>query len=372
MEKAIKFNLICDGESIRTIEDLRKHFSIEDVLSYFKEGFLCRWLKVRGFNEHLEKVKQIDKMLDDKMIVKELIKIFEIEIEDPEIDDAIRILSYEEEKRKANQQYLHCNSMKESMTNDYVRKYNSLVSDILDNPEDANLIKTNIDFIMSDYELIFKLDYRSLFYSVINKSLFAVLYLLTYGTARNVFLAIDEVYFDENGNYVAKARSGDTFSFPGASTVSRYIDNDICDTLYHNQTELFEKERVKIYNNIISKIYKENYGVGVCGRSITTMQLTDDFKKLIECGLIKKISLNTMKANYNIDLSNPLKSCMVIFIDEKDIQIDDGNQSYQKSTKRMLTSVDVNGKFKIMNGIIVQTTLEGNNEMKKNLYYMEV
>ena len=58
MAKTIKFNLICDNTPVRTIEDLQNNFSIEDVLDYYRNGLLCRWLKVRGYEEELKKVEK--------------------------------------------------------------------------------------------------------------------------------------------------------------------------------------------------------------------------------------------------------------------------------------------------------------------------
>ena len=49
MAKTIKFNLILDKQPVRTIDELRENFSIEDMLKYFKNGLLLRWLKVRGY-----------------------------------------------------------------------------------------------------------------------------------------------------------------------------------------------------------------------------------------------------------------------------------------------------------------------------------
>lgn len=54
MAKTIKFNLICDNTPVRTIEDLQNNFSIEDVLDYYRNGLLCRWLKVRGYDEEVD------------------------------------------------------------------------------------------------------------------------------------------------------------------------------------------------------------------------------------------------------------------------------------------------------------------------------
>ena len=59
MAKTIKFNLICDGHPVRTLDDLREHFSIEDVLAHYKSGMLERWLEVRGFEKELDAIRAV-------------------------------------------------------------------------------------------------------------------------------------------------------------------------------------------------------------------------------------------------------------------------------------------------------------------------
>ncbi len=80
MAKTIKFNLICDNKPIRTIEDLQNNFSIEDVLEYYDNRLLHRWLEVRGYEEELEKVRAIttDSPDDPIEVAKQLIKIFNV------------------------------------------------------------------------------------------------------------------------------------------------------------------------------------------------------------------------------------------------------------------------------------------------------
>ena len=91
MAKTIKFNLICDEKPVRTIEDLQNNFSIEDVLEYYYNGLLQRWLKVRGYETELEKVSAIT--TEDSMeIIKELIKIFEVSVEEEEVEESIYML----------------------------------------------------------------------------------------------------------------------------------------------------------------------------------------------------------------------------------------------------------------------------------------
>ena len=61
MAKTIKFNLILDNYPVRNIEGMQEHFSMEDMLKYFDNGLLLRWLDVRGYEKEYEKVSAIDK-----------------------------------------------------------------------------------------------------------------------------------------------------------------------------------------------------------------------------------------------------------------------------------------------------------------------
>jgi len=99
MAKTIKFNLILDDYPVRNLEGLQEHFSIEDMLKYFENGLLLRWLKSREYTKQYDTVNAIEKTKDKKAVITELIKIFEIPIEDKEIEKAIRILNYLDEEK---------------------------------------------------------------------------------------------------------------------------------------------------------------------------------------------------------------------------------------------------------------------------------
>lgn len=75
MAKTVKFNLIMDNHPVRNIEGLQEHFSIEDMLKYYENGLLIRWLNVRGYYNYLEEVEKIDASEDKKIIITKLIKI---------------------------------------------------------------------------------------------------------------------------------------------------------------------------------------------------------------------------------------------------------------------------------------------------------
>lgn len=57
--KQIKFNLRCDGKSIRSIEALRENFNIEDVMENFENGQLLKWLECRDYKEEFDDVKTL-------------------------------------------------------------------------------------------------------------------------------------------------------------------------------------------------------------------------------------------------------------------------------------------------------------------------
>ncbi|WP_270657721.1 hypothetical protein [Aeromonas sp. Y293-4] len=59
MTKTIKFNLIVDGKPIRNLDELRENFNIEDVLAFYRNGLLSRWLESRDLTEEFSELKTI-------------------------------------------------------------------------------------------------------------------------------------------------------------------------------------------------------------------------------------------------------------------------------------------------------------------------
>ena len=106
MAKTIKFNLILDNYPVRNLEGLKEHFSIEDMLKYFQNGLLLRWLDVRGYDRQYSEVESIDKSLDKRELVMALVKIFEVvEMDDIDIEKAVSILTYLDEEKELNAIY---------------------------------------------------------------------------------------------------------------------------------------------------------------------------------------------------------------------------------------------------------------------------
>ena len=187
MAKTIKFNLICDNQPVRTIEDLQNNFSIEDVLNYYNSQLLHRWLRVRGYEKELEAVYSI-KSKEPMEIIGELIRIFGVETDKKKVEEGIRILRYQDERKELYDIYDKEKYNTDHIIDDYEVGYRQLVDDILAHPNDAAVVKANISEIVSNYAIMLKYDHRRLFHTFREKSYLAVMCLLMNEKSRDYYL----------------------------------------------------------------------------------------------------------------------------------------------------------------------------------------
>lgn len=197
MAKTIKFNLICDGHQVRTLEDLRNHFSIEDVLQYFRDKVLEKWLCVRGYNEELEAIQQISAS-SPYDIIKELVSIFKIESDIDKIEYSTSIITYRESRILADKKYDEKSLKSDSLYSEYFQRYDELIDDIIQHPTEKNRIQAVLSEIESQYAWIFKNDYRNFFYKVREISPLAILCLLMNQFTRKFYIFDEEVPSDDS------------------------------------------------------------------------------------------------------------------------------------------------------------------------------
>lgn len=195
MAKTIKFNLICDNHQVRTLDDLRNHFSIEDVLRYYQDKVLEKWLLVRGYNEELESVKKITSTSSYE-IIKELVSIFKVEFDKDTIEYSISILRYKEARIIAENNQKEKQSKSDSLYREYLNRYDTLVNLIIENPTNKSKIQAIISEIENQYSLIFQKDYRNFFYKIKDVSPLAVLCLLMNKFTRKFFILDGEMHSD--------------------------------------------------------------------------------------------------------------------------------------------------------------------------------
>lgn len=200
MAKTIKFYMICDDHPVRTIDDLREHFGMEDVLDYYRRGILQRWLKVRGYDAELEAVKQMNATGDAEALTK-LIQIFDVGKDPAEIAEFIEILKYNEEKAKAAEEKKKKeeeekaraaieNRKKESDNQDSDKEhYLGLVNTILENSTNKAVIKSAVKEIAENYRYVFEQDYVTLFYLLYECAPMAIFVMLSFDVMREKYLS---------------------------------------------------------------------------------------------------------------------------------------------------------------------------------------
>jgi hypothetical protein len=78
--KLIKFDLPIDGVKVKTVDELREHFTLE-ILDHFRSGLLVKWLASRKLQDELGAIKVLDDV-EDSALLKGLCEVFGIEADE--------------------------------------------------------------------------------------------------------------------------------------------------------------------------------------------------------------------------------------------------------------------------------------------------
>ena len=160
MAKTIKFNLNCDGHPVRTLEDLREHFSMEDVLEYLNSGILARWLDIRGYTAEKEQVEQITAD-NDRDRLWALVNIFDIDADQKEVTERAQQLDWKNRQKALSAAYQASGESRQRILDDYFSGYKNAVETILTNLEDYGSIKSAVADIDEHYQEAFDLQYKA-------------------------------------------------------------------------------------------------------------------------------------------------------------------------------------------------------------------
>lgn len=338
MAKTIKFNLICDDKPVRTIEDLQNNFSVEDVLYYYNNGLLRRWLKVRGYDKEAEEVASITEETPIE-IVKKLIGIFKVESDAKKVEENVYILQYLEERKKLCDIYEKQNFKTKEIIDDYRAGYIQLVDDMLKNPDDMNKIKTDIAGIVADYSWILELDHRRLFYLLKETSPLAIMCLLMNDKSRNYYLPVLMSVADNSVEVSAASNSSEDTGDPIVVKVA--IEGEMYDIIieYNYDTET-NRDKGKMYDIICSMIKSSDFDAKLGDKLHSFAGITDGYWK---------------------DLESKGKKFMIISMGDGDYVRSAGVQGGD------LSSADITNKFVIVDGIDYKS-----NSSTRKLLYMEV
>lgn len=314
MAKTIKFNLICDGNPVRTIEDLQNNFSIEDVLAYYNNNLLHRWLKVRGYENEFEAVNEIT---DEEPIniIKKLILIFNIEIDEKDIEEGVYILDYLDERKELYSIYEQDGFKAKSILDDYQTGYHHLIDTIIENNSDITKIKSAISEIIEEYHDIFRISHRELFYKLYYNAPIAIFVLLTFEKARGFYLPVE--IKDEN--------SDDSFY-------------DDIDDVHTENFDILMHDKAEMYNMVCEMVTKSDDILGEYQQKFSGE--TDGYWK---------------------DLEEKGRKYMILHMETGDFVRNAGK------SKEELGNMDIKNRFEILDGIDYKS-----NYSSHILRYMEV
>ena len=186
MAKTIKFNLSCDGHPVRTLEDLREHFSMEDVLEYLNNGMLARWLDIQGYTAEKEQVEQITAD-NDRDRLWALVNIFDIDADQKEVTERAQQLDWKNRQKALSAAYQASGESRRQILDDYFAGYENAVKTILENPDDYGIIQAAVADIDEHYRAIFDKGYMQLLLDIHEVSPLGAFTLLTRLHMREVY-----------------------------------------------------------------------------------------------------------------------------------------------------------------------------------------
>ena len=332
MAKTIKFNLICDDKPVRTIEDLQENFSIEDVLKYYQNGWLLRWLGVRGYEAEYKKVSEI-REIETLEIVKELIKIFDVEADEKKVEEGVYMLQFLEERKALCEAYKQDSFKAQGIIDDYQTGFKKLIDGIIENPNDVARIKANVAELMSGYKWAMDLNHRQLFWDLKDLSPLAIMCFLMNDEARKYYLPMP-VKKDDTSNDGKEEKKVNAAVAVAAAFVKKEDDSAVTYDTENNA------DKRNMYIAICSMLKESDFVFRLGDNLHIFAGVTDGYWK---------------------DLETKGKKYMIISMGLGDFVRSAGLQGGD------LASTDIENKFVIVDGIDYKS-----NSASRQLLYMEV
>ncbi|NRG30241.1 hypothetical protein HRF69_24520, partial [Bacillus circulans] len=92
LKRNIKFPLLMKGYSVRTLDELKENFSIDNIVEYYLDGKLLVWLEQRFYKEEADNIKLIGigEKSSPEEIIESLIKTFSVEVTAEEIKNSVK------------------------------------------------------------------------------------------------------------------------------------------------------------------------------------------------------------------------------------------------------------------------------------------
>jgi len=378
MTKMIKFNLILDGKPVRDLEGLQQNYNLDDIYATFQSGVLARWLEVRGYDEHLAKIKAVEST-DEIFIAEELAKIFNVTPSGDEVRKSVYAAQFRK-KEKENLEKLEKNKFEhDQVISKYHEGYNILLNEIKGKSNDYLFLKQAVSSLWDNYRQLFIVDFTRFYEEMASQCLLIFFTMLANDNYRqsdlfdekikaSLFHLIPQTRKVEKENYKEdhiERHEGDTnhnwrkiTDFPVIikGVYSSRDEVKIKGNKYDDNTEYSMEEA-------IGKIFR--HGFAYCS------YYPSDYVEYAKITMAIKVedakfdppykSFNGETQGYWKDLEPKGRKFLIL-------KMEDGNYIRNSSKSgEGLRAKDVNGKFLILDGIDYKS-----NNASHDLVYMEV
>jgi len=374
--KQIKFNLILDGKPVRTIEELQDNFNLDDILDYFFNGLLEKWLKVRKYDSFLAQVQKINAKIEIVEISKKLINIFNIELN----DEAIFYANFLQNHKKNLENLAKTKVRTSQVITNYHKQYNKLKSEIDSNQYNLAYLKNGVSFLEKRFFELFVLEHEKLVQYYFDTNILMLIAMMfnnklrkfvienyTIKTRISSILAIRETMIKEIFNELKNLKDDEPHR------LKKYIK-----TFQKNSSKewikLTDEDTLIIRSNAGVKLREPNnpeseLGYVYAKSSVLKGLEFQSFKNnhFVQYILLKDIEgfISAIKIfrgeteGYWKDLEPKNKKCMILHIDESSYVRSLGKHGEELSAK------DVNGEFLILDGLDYKS-----NSASHEIYYI--
>lgn len=159
----VKTNLNLDKQIVRDLDDLRKHFNLDDLLAVYHDKRLHRWLAQRGLQAELTRLEALATDTDDTTIALGLCGIFEVEIAEAEIRAMIAPLALQKQQQQRLDGLAQQQFKREAVIADYHAGYEQLRKDILAHANDALFLTAAVKTLKASYPALFRANFAAFF-----------------------------------------------------------------------------------------------------------------------------------------------------------------------------------------------------------------
>lgn len=190
MAKTLKFNLRFGDVVIRTVEDLRENFFVDDCYDCFQSGLLHKFLLAREYTQYAKKVDALaQKNAAPDAVITEICEIFNIETDKKTIETAAYALKLRSEKKEAYEAYAKGQTNERTVIQKYLYDYMTIVNQLVEHRNDLSKIEALVWELIDTYMPVLLFDWRVLFFNLSNNNaVYPICHMLTYDFFRERYL----------------------------------------------------------------------------------------------------------------------------------------------------------------------------------------